>query len=182
MKRMIFVLLTLTLFGCAKKQPQVTEIGARNVDPQNISKDSTLHQPVPVVAIKFEATETGYTMRAFRANGTPTSKIDKGRDVVIKALDGQGTVLSTVSIFNPREVRTTGSKNPGTATRPTATFTVFFDQPDNIRRIEVDVVRGPNQGFKQNYSVNPAELPPLTSDSDKGEGTASPSPTRPPDK
>jgi hypothetical protein len=182
MKRIIFVLLAVTLFGCGQKQPQVTEVGARNVDPQNVSKDRTLSQPVPVIAVKFEATDTGYTMRAFRANGTPTSKIDQNRDVVIKALDGQGTVLGSVSIFNPREVRTTGSKNPGTASRPNATFTVFFDQPDNIRNIEVNVVRGPNEGLRQTYPVNPRELPPLTADSDKGQGTASPSPTRSPAK
>lgn len=174
MKRLIFVLVTLVLFGCNQnKQPQVPEIVA---DPQNVAKDRTLFKPVPVIAVRFEATDAGYTMRAFRANGTPTSKIDKSRDVVIKALDGQGTVLSTVSIFNPREVRTTGSKNPGAATRPTATFTVFFDQPDNIQNIEVNVVRGPNEGLRQSYPVNPKELPPLT-DTDKGQGNASPSPT-----
>jgi hypothetical protein len=182
MKRLIFVLVTLALFGCNQnKQPQVTEIGAQPADPQNVAKDRTLYKPVPIIAVRFEATNAGYTMRAFRANGTPTSKIDQNRDVVIKALDGQGTVLGSVSIFNPREVRTTGSKNPGTATRSNATFTVFFDRPDDIRNIEVNVVRGPNEGLRQSYPVNPRELPPLT-DTDKGQGNASPSPTPSPGK
>jgi hypothetical protein len=150
------------MLGCQRNDKgPLPEVGARQADAQRVPKDRMLYNPVAVVALKFEASDAGYTMKAFRATGVPTSTIDQNRDVVVKASDAQGRPLASVSIFNPREIRTVGAKESAQAVRPKGTFTVFFAKPDEVTAIEVNVVRGPNAGFTQRFSVNPKELPPL---------------------
>jgi hypothetical protein len=162
MRTILLCCLALMILGCRTNEKSVLpEVGAHQADPQNVPRDRTLYNLVPVVALKFEASETGYTMKAFRATGAPSSTIDQNRDVVIKASDGQGRLLASVSIFNPRDIRTVGAKQPAQAVRPKGTFTVFFAKPDEITVIEVKVVRGTNSGFTQRFTVNPKELPPL---------------------
>lgn len=161
MRTLLLCCLALTISGCRGDKTELQEVGAYQADPQNVSRDKPLYNAVPVVAVKFEATDAGYTMKAFRAMGVPTSQIDKNRDVVVKASNSAGGVVSTVSIFNPRDVRTVGSKQPGQAVRPKATFTVFFPKPDEVTAIEVNVLRGANSGLRQTFTVNPKELPPL---------------------
>jgi hypothetical protein len=162
MKLVLLALLCLVFTTCRENnQSSVSEVGAQKVDPQKVPKDRTLEQPVPLVAVKVEASDAGYTIKAFRAKGTPTNKIDQSRDVVIKVIDGQGKELSAVSIFNPREIHTTGKNNPRTATLKQASFIVFFDQADDIRTIEVEVKRGANAPLKQSINVDPRDLPTL---------------------
>jgi hypothetical protein len=162
MRAMVVCLLAFILAGCTSgQQPALKEIAASPLDPQKVPTQRSLQNPVPLVAARFDASDAGYALRAFRAMGTPTSKIDQSRDVLIRALDAQGNVVSSVSVENPRDVHTVGSTNPARSVLPAATFTVFFQNPDAIRSIEISVAKGPNAGFKQSFRITPAELPSL---------------------
>lgn len=168
MRTLFLCCLALLILGCRTTDTtQLQEVGARQADPQNVPRDKTLYNTAPVLALRFEASDAGYTMKAFRAMGVPTSQIDQSRDVIVKALDAQDRVLASVSLFNPRDVRAVGAKQPGQAVRSTATFTVFLPKPDEINKIEVNVLRGANSGFRQTFSVNPKELPPLEEEREK---------------
>jgi hypothetical protein len=162
MKTIIILLLAAAVIGCAKnKETTPTEIGAYQADPQKVPKDRTLQNPVPLVGARFEASDAGYVVTMFKTTGVPSTKIDVNRDVVIKAFDEQGKLLDTVSVDNPRDVRTVGANKPAQTVRPKASFTVFFANPDAVRSFEVNVVNGANAGYKQSFAVNPRELKPL---------------------
>ena len=152
--------LALAFSGCrGGGKTELQEMGTYHADPQNVSRDRPLYNTVPVVALKFEATEAGYTMKAFPAVGVPTSPIDQNRDVIVKASDSAGRVVSTVSVFNPRDVHTVGTKQPGQAVRSKASFTIFFPKPDDVTTVEVTVLRGANSGLRQTFNLTPRDLP-----------------------
>ena len=71
---------------------------------------------VEVLQVNFEATDAGYTLvQTSRAMGAPTLAIDQGRDVLITAKDAAGRPLRSISVYNPRQVRTAGSTDPAQA-------------------------------------------------------------------
>lgn len=156
----IVLLAVACMTACAatgKDQPK--EVGVTAADPRHMPTEVTLYKNVPVVGVRLTASDAGYTMSAFRASGTPTSAIDQSRDVIVQALGQSGQPLSTVTVDNPRAVRTAGSKRPGQAIRPSGDVTVFFAKPDQVRSVSVSVLRGPNEGFKQVFRVDPSSLP-----------------------
>ena len=130
------------------------------LDPQNVPKEITLHQPAPILAARFEVTEAGYALAESSITaGAPTSKIDQNRAVAIRALNAEGQPVETISVHNPRDVHTTGARNPDSKVLDKATLTVFFTKPDAIESLEVEVRQGANQGYKQTFKVEPKERP-----------------------
>lgn len=135
------------------------ELPAPRIDPDNVPTQVTLNAPVPVLLATFTATEGGYEVTMARGQGAPTPTIDTDRDVVVRALDTNGEEMAVVSVFNPRDIHTTGSTDPETAVREEGSFTVAFARPEEIRSLEVEVVRGANEGLERTISVDPNELP-----------------------
>ncbi len=166
MKTMIAVLVALALSACSgeRNSQHEKEYGTFNSDPENMPQSKTLYSPVPVVLVRVEATESGYTLRPFSALGAPTSTLVQTGDVLLKATDAAGRVLATVAVENPRVARTAGSKRPETAVLPSGSFTVAFGKLDSIRNIEVTVLTGPNAGLKQTLPIDPKELRPAPDD------------------
>jgi len=111
-------------------------------------------QATSVLQVTFKADASGVTVVDLRqVTGAPTLAIDQDRDVLITALDAQGNVAGSVSVFNPRLVRTAGSRDPASAVLDEATFTVSFPDPDRIATVDLKVVRGPNEDFQERFSV-----------------------------
>ena len=165
MYRILLIILALAITGCAvNESASEYEFSAPQADPRKVPESFTLYDPVPVLAVKFEASKDGYRMAPFRAMGAPTSTIDQGRDVLIQVFDSQGEMLSSVSIDNPREIHTAGSTKPDRATLPKATFTLFFANPDSIQTLNVSVLDGPNREFIETYKIDPRELKFLDTD------------------
>lgn len=149
------------LLGCsANHERAAKELASPPVDPQRVPKDITLYQPAPVLATRFEVTESGYALQeSWITTGAPTSQIDQNRAVAIRALDAQGRPVETISVHNPRDVHTTGASNPDSKVLERATLTVFFSKPDAIEALEVEVRAGANEGYKQAFKVEPRQRP-----------------------
>lgn len=146
------------LGGCsANGEPE--PLPAPPADPENVPTQFTLSSPVSVLVATFEASETGYEVTLSLGLGTPSSTIDQNRDVRVRALDADGETLSSVSVFNPRDIHTAGSSDPDRAVRATGSFTVAFARPEAIRSLEVEVVRGANEGLERSIPVDPKKLP-----------------------
>jgi hypothetical protein len=156
MKTIISLSLALVvgaLGGCsANGEPE--PLPAPPVDPENVPTRFTLSSPVPVLVATFEASESGYEVDLSLAQGVPSSIIDQNRDVVIRALDANGETLSSVSVFNPRDIHTAGSRDPDRAVRASGSFTVAFARP------EAEVVRGANEGLERSIPVDPKQVRP----------------------
>lgn len=163
MKTLIAICAALALSACSgeRNSQHEKEFGTFNSDPEKMPESRTLYSPGPVLLLRVEATESGYTVRPFRAMGAPTSTLNRGGDVVIKSLDASGKVLATVTVENPRLARTAGSQRPEIAVLPAGSFTVSLGKIDSIRNIEITVMSGPNAGFKQTLPVDPKELRPV---------------------
>ena len=129
------------------------------VDPEDPPREFTLFSPVPVLVATFEATESGYTVSLAQALAAPSPTIDQSRDVVVRALGADGEPLATVSVFNPRDVHTAGSSQPDRAVRESGSFTVAFARPEAIRALEVEVVRGANEGLEASFPVDLEDVP-----------------------
>lgn len=154
-------LATAALTGCTGNHERpAKDLAAPRVDPQAVPKDITLYRPAPVLGAQFEATAAGYALTdSWLGAAAPTATIDQQRAVVIRALDAQGNAVATVSVDNPRDVHTTGARDPDRAVLPKATLTVFFARPEAIDSLAVEVRRGPNEGFRQSFKVEPRERP-----------------------
>lgn len=166
MKTMTVVLVALALSACSgeRNAQNEKEYGSFTADPENMPQTRTLYSPVPVVLVRVEASESGYTLRPFSAMGAPTASLIQTGDVLLKALDADGRVLASVAVSNPRVARTAGSKRPEIAVLPSGVFTVMFGKPDSIRNIEVTVLNGPNAGLKQTFPLDPKDLRPVPED------------------
>jgi hypothetical protein len=159
MKTIVVLVLAVVLTSCARSdKSKLAQVGQSLADPQKVPTEQRLQDSAPLIAVKLEASDSGYTIQAFRSVGTPTSTIHQDRDVVVKTFDQQGGLLTSVAINNPRDAHTTGSKQPATAVLPKATATVFFPKPDAVRSIEVTVIKGANAGLRQKLDVDPAKL------------------------
>lgn len=159
MKTTVVLLLAAVLTSCARSdKSELAQVGQSLADPQKVPTEQKLQDSAPLIAVKLEASDSGYTIQAFRSAGTPTSTIHQDRDVVVKTFDEQGGLLTSVTIDNPREAHTTGSKHSATAILPKATATIFLPRPDAVRSIEVTVIKGANAGLKQKLDVDPSKL------------------------
>lgn len=143
------------LIGCGTSSKDSVLKG----EPKSIPKELSLYQQESVLIVRFEATAQGYSMTGRKGLGVPTMAIVLNREVVITARDGNGKALGTVSVFNPRDVRTTGSKRPARDVLDKGSFTVAFPSPDHIRSIDVFVRGGANAGHKQAFNIDLAKIP-----------------------
>lgn len=158
MKKLPILITLFFLAGCVGEGQNLDDLNTPVADPESVPKELTLFDPVPVLAARFEASESGYEVIMYRTAGAPSSTIDQNRDVNVQVLDAGGEVLSAVSVDNPRDVHTVGAGDPDTAVLPVATFTVFFADPLEIRALELTVVNGTNQGLEQSFEVEPRRL------------------------
>lgn len=162
MKTVLILSLAIALVGCARStKTDLPGLRPQFANPNSMPTVRNLQDSTPLLAVKLEASDAGYTLKAFRTTGTPTSRISLNRDVEIKALDKDGKPVMSVSIDNPRDVHTTGTERPATAVLSKAKVTVFLVSPDQIRSIEVNVLRGANAGLKKTFSIDPEKLTPL---------------------
>ena len=165
MYRILLIIFVLLITGCgANEAASEQTFGKPQDDPRKVPESFTLYEPIPVLAVKFEASKEGYRMTPFRALGAPTNTIDQSRQVLIQVFDGQGEIISSVSIDNPREIHTVGSTKPEQNILSQAEFTLFFANPDLIEILTVSVLDGPNKGLVETYKVNPKELKFLDTD------------------
>lgn len=111
--------------------------------------------PVEVLQVTFEATEAGYGLvEVSRVLGVPSRAIHEDRPVRITALDESGEPVHSISVFDPREVRTTGTRDPSTKVRASGTLILRFANPDSIRSFDVEVHEGPNAGLHARLPVD----------------------------
>ncbi len=123
--------------------------------PEEVATRSAIApQATQVLQITFKASSSGYTVVDMRRTaGAPTLAIDQNRDVLITAVDSKGNSLGSVSVFNPRLVQTTGSRDPDSALLDEATFTINFADPDAINALDLRVVRGPDGEYHAQFLV-----------------------------
>ncbi len=142
----MILLLAVPVTGCS---------GWEGPKPEDVPEQTVIApQSVQVLQVTLVADDDGYSVAGMRrTSGAPTLTIDQNKDVLITATDAAGKVLSTVSVANPRIVRTAGSSRPDSAVLDEATVTVNIANPDIVSRISVQVRQGPNSGYKQQYSV-----------------------------
>jgi hypothetical protein len=165
MKTVLPALLIASMCATACAGPSqnvLSEVGVAQVDPRRMPTEIVLYQPVSVLGVRLDATEAGYAVTTFRAAGAPSNPLDQSRDVVVQATDPAGRPMRTVTVDNPRAVHTAGARNPAQAVRPAGSVTVFFPNPDQVRGISVMVLRGPNEGLRLEFKVDPAKPGPAS--------------------
>ena len=142
------------LLGCAATggREDDDKYARAEKSPSGIPVQFPLYDRQPVLLVRVIATDAGYEVKVRKDLGVPSQAIDKDRDVLVAARYADGTVAET-SVFNPREVHTTGARNPASAVRAKGSFAVSFTAPDSIRTIEITTRRGPNQGLKTQIDV-----------------------------
>lgn len=138
-------------YGCIGQQERRVSSAPQVTPP---AEGALFGELVPVLLVTVTATAQGYGAESVIRSGVPTSAIHQDRDVAIVARDAAGKQIASLSIENPRLVRTTGSSNPATDTRDTGTATVALPNPAQIRTIEITVRRGPNEGLREQFAVS----------------------------
>lgn len=111
-----------------------------------------------VLQVTFQADESGYRItNVRRAMGAPTLAINQDDDVLVVAVGSNGDTLTSISVPNPRLVRTAGSRKPDSAVLSQAAFTVYFADPASVDRLRIAVRSGPNSDFKRDFSLKEYE-------------------------
>ena len=154
----IWIALTLILLTACQLVPRAEEQSTPVADPEKVREELALYEPIPLLAARFTASESGYSISMYRTMGAPTAQIVQSRPVRVRAFGQGGEQIAEVSLENPREIHTTGAEDPDRDVRPTATFTVFFERPLEIGAIEIEVLSGPNRGLQETYDVEPRQL------------------------
>ena len=143
-------ILTLALMSVALYVTATVVLGRRLASWQGTVEGVAPKLPT----IAFVADDSGYTITDMRrAMGAPTLTINQDNDVFVVAVGSNGDTLSSISVPNPRVVRTAGSRNPDSAVLSQATFTVSFANPGAIERLSLSVRKGPNGEYKREFSV-----------------------------
>lgn len=135
--------------------------GSEEAEPGDGSSATALAAgSVDLVELTFEASEGGYVLTGSRrTSGEPTLAMVNDRDVLVTARDASGKAVHTVSVDNPRLVRTAGSGKPATGVLPRATFIVRLPRPDDVRSVDVMVRGGPNERFAKSFVVAASDRP-----------------------
>lgn len=154
----VWIVLVLILATACQLVPLSEEERTPAADPGQVREELALFEPIPVLAARFTASESGYNLSMYRTLGAPTAQIVQGRAVLLRAFAQGGERIAQVSLENPREIHTAGADDPARDVLPSATFTVFFERPLEIRAIEIEVLSGPNRGFQEVYEVEPRRL------------------------
>jgi hypothetical protein len=141
----LLCLAALVASGCAASKPSDSRFGTTQLKPSAVPVQLQLNAKAePVVIVTIRANNAGYKIVSTRQTlGTPTTDIDKSRDVLLTAQNAAGRPLTVVSVFNPRIAHTAGSKRPATAVLNQATFTVVL--PADTRTLAITVRSGPNE-------------------------------------
>lgn len=151
MLKMYFMLFA-TLLSCANNKELVGKFEIF-CDPDTIQEDISLFDTEPILLFKFTASESGYALKTIVSRGNPTTDLYQNRDVQIKVLNAAGDSISTISVFNPREIRTAGTTEADSTVLKTATFAVSVSQSIGAHSIEVTVLRGPNSDFNKIFPI-----------------------------
>ena len=107
-----------------------------------------------VLQVTFLADESGYSIAGMqRAMGAPTLGINQDNDVLVVAVGSNGDTVSSISVPNPRVVRTAGSSRPDSAVLQQAALTVYLADPASIDLLRVTVREGPNSDLRQEFSM-----------------------------
>ncbi|PVW13198.1 hypothetical protein DDV96_13910 [Marixanthomonas spongiae] len=123
-------------------------------DPEKVPRDISLYQPVPVLRLTFKVTEEGYQLVSTdRILGAPSTAIVQDRPLRITAFGKQNEPLKTVSKPNPLEVRTAGTDRAGFARLDEATVTVFFDKPDQLGSVRIQLFENNEPVYEQTFEV-----------------------------
>mgnify|MGYP001101876716 FL=1 len=162
MKTRFLFLALIVVMACAACGSAGVSSDMQPIEAKDPPEEFALYQSVQVLAIHFIATESGYDLSAYTTFGAPSLDVDQNRDVIVRVYDAEGEILGSVTVFNPREIHTAGSDKPDRDVIPEASFTLFFENPQEVRSVEVVVERGPNQGFKQTFDIDPERLKFLT--------------------
>lgn len=157
MKQIIFaVSVFLLIGGCGARQASVEDKYVHHsLNPNDVPEKIVLNNPIPVLVLTFSVTDEGYTLeKGTETLGVPTQTTDQTRDVMIIARSPSGETISTVSVFNPREIHTAGSDNPEKAVLEKGTVTVALPKPEEIKHIDIQVIRGPNADLKKSFDMD----------------------------
>lgn len=145
------ILLTNNTFA-QDRQDKVPD--QKQEDPNDVPRDISLYQPAPVLKVVFSVTPNGYELvSSEEVMGGATESIVKSRPVRITGYDDQEEPLSVVSKLNPLEVHTAGADDPDSARLEKATLTVFFDNPDKIRSVKVEVFENGDITYEETFEV-----------------------------
>ncbi len=146
---MIVPIALLLLNGCS------TAGGAgRSSDTDNQPKQFSLYSTVPVMLVSLEISKDQVKIVSIKeVQGAPSSSIIKDRPLVITAIDSEGKDISAISLINPLEIRTTGSKKPQLAELERSIVTISFTEPEDIDSLKIEINNGPGKGLKKYINV-----------------------------
>lgn len=147
------VLLLLSISAIAQ-DPKGTVNLPETIDPEKMPRDITLYQPVPVMQLTFKATKDGYELvSSQRVLGAPSTAIVKDKPLRISIFSVQNKLMETVSKPNPLEVRTTGTDKAGFAILEEATVTVFFEKPEQIGTVSIQLFENNESVYEETFEV-----------------------------
>jgi len=140
----VYIILAIFLFAsCNGAKDQIKK------QPEQI----VLNQEVPVLVVTILSNETGYEIiETKREMGTPDLNIIKNREVSIKALDGNGEMLSDLSIEHPRSIRSTGTPHEH-ATLSEVKFHIVLPYSDGINQIEIESKSEIDKGYSRKFNI-----------------------------
>ena len=149
------IVLALGLGACVSHKTEAEkEYGVTKADPQKVPATMPVYGvQESVLVATFITTKGGYRAITRIGQGVPTSTIHQSRPVLVTARGGTGDVIASVSVFNPREIRTAGTSKPDSAVADSSSFTVTLPKPDAIRRLDVAVRRGPDSGYRAGFAI-----------------------------
>ena len=154
MFRILLLLLVPVLYACAAANGSGDDRFARvEISPDKIPEQASLVQEQAILVVQVIATASEYKLNSHYAYGVPTQHIDQQRDVLLVARDSAGRKVASVSVFNPREIHTAGTDKPAKDILDTGSFTIAFPEPSQIKSIEVEVRRGPNEKLHQTFAI-----------------------------
>lgn len=158
-------LCAMILSGCAQRRTDAERSSATaDPDPARVPENITLAgaaNHVLIVQLKVTADDV-QVIAANESAGTPTSSIVQGRPFKIVAVDARGKIVQRISMDNPLEVRTVGSKDPKTAQLDSATVTIVLPDPQRVKSLRFRIDSGPGEGLKTEAPIAPRADEPAT--------------------
>lgn len=110
---------------------------------------------MPVLQVSFRAAPSGYTLLSTRRLlGKPTLAFDPTHDVRVTARDGEGHEVALMSVPNPRTAYACEEEDRGEFQLAEGLLILRFPYPDQIRQLDLLVLRGPNEALHQVFTVD----------------------------
>lgn len=152
MKNSLLIFLAAVLVAGCRLTSSGTGNSAVQLDPKRVPTELTLSPATSVLLVTLEASEAGYRLLSVtNVLGAINQAPLGGKDVLVTGLGRNGRVVGTAATFNPRDVHTTGAKNPATSVLASAVFSVRLPKPEEIQAISVEVKAGPNAKLRQTF-------------------------------